>query len=119
LEGSAPSLGGTNVFLYDNSVTVYYLPGTTGWGTNFAGVPTALWTPQVLTNNSIFGVQTNEFGFDVSWASGMSVVVEVSTDLVKGVWSPLATNTITGGSFYFSDPQWTNYSSRFYRVRSQ
>jgi hypothetical protein len=45
--------------------------------------------------------------------------VEVSTDLVNGVWSSLETNAITGGSFYFSEPQWTNYSSRFYRVRSR
>jgi hypothetical protein len=119
MEGSAPSLGGTNVFVHDNNVTVYYLPETTGWGTNFAGVPTALWTPQVLTSNSSFGVQTNQFGFDVTWANGMSVVVEASTNLANHVWSPLATNTITGGSYYFSDPRWTNYSSRFYRVHSQ
>jgi BspA type Leucine rich repeat region (6 copies) len=119
LEGSPPSLGGINVFVHDNNVTVYYLPGTTGWGTNFAGVPTAPWTPQVLISSSSFGVQTNQFGFDVTWASGMSVVVEVSTDLANGVWYSLATNAITGGSFYFSDPQWTNYSSRFYRVRSR
>ncbi len=118
-EGSAPSLGGTNVFVHDNNLTVYYLPGTTGWGTNFAGVPTAVWTPQMLTSNSNFGVQTNQFGFDVTWADGMSVVVEASTNLMNHVWSPLATNTITGGSFYFSDPQWTNFPSRFYRVRSQ
>jgi len=26
------------------NVTVYYLPGTTGWGPTFAGRPTALWT---------------------------------------------------------------------------
>jgi hypothetical protein len=30
----------------------------------------------------------------------------------------LQTNTLAGGSFYFSDPEWTNYPSRFYRVRS-
>jgi hypothetical protein len=119
MEGSTPSLGGTNVFVYDTNVTVYYLPGTTGWSTNFAGVPTALWRPQLLTSNSSFGVQTNQFGFDVTWASGMTVVVEASTDLVNGVWSALATNAITGSSFYFGDPQWTNYSNRFYRVRSR
>jgi len=31
---------------------------------------------------------------------------------------PLATNTFTGGSSYFSDPQWTNYPARFYRLRA-
>jgi len=32
-------------------------------------------------------------------------------------WPPLATNTLTSGSCYFSDPQWTNYPGRYYRLR--
>jgi hypothetical protein len=40
--GNAPSLG-TNVFAGDNNATVYYLPGTTGWGPTFGGLPTVLW----------------------------------------------------------------------------
>ena len=117
LKGSAPSLGGTNVFVYDNDVTVYYLPGTTGWGANFAGVPTALWTPQVLTSNSSFGVHTNQFGFDVSWASGMSVAVDACSNLANPTWTPITTNTLTSSSVYFSDPEWAKYPSRFYRLR--
>jgi hypothetical protein len=27
--------------------------------------------------------------------------------------------TLTGGSSYFSDPDWTNYPGRFYRLRSR
>ena len=34
-QGNAPSLGGSNVFDGDNNATVYYLPGTTGWGSTF------------------------------------------------------------------------------------
>jgi hypothetical protein len=30
------------------------------------------------------------------------------------VWTPLQTNTLTNGSFYFSDPRWTNYPARFH-----
>ena len=30
----------------------------------------------------------------------------------------MATNTITDGSSYFSDPDWTNYPSRYYRLSS-
>jgi len=45
-------------------------------------------------------------------------VVESSTNLVNSVWSPLATNILAGGSYYFSDPQWTNSRTRFYRLRS-
>ena len=99
--------------------TLYYVSGTTGWSTNFAGLPTAVWQLQVQTSDAGFGVSTNGFGFNVNWASGMTVVVEARTSLSGGAWIPLATNTLATGSFSFIDPQWKNYSSRFYRVRSQ
>ena len=38
--GNAPNLTGTNVFSGDNNATVYYMPGTTGWGGTFGGRPT-------------------------------------------------------------------------------
>jgi hypothetical protein len=60
-------------------------------------------------------MQTNQFGFNITWASGQIVVVEASTDLIN--WQPVQTNTLTSGSVYFSDPQWTNYPGRFYRLR--
>ena len=119
-QGNAPSLG-EYVFYGDNNATVYYLPGTTGWGTTFGGRPTALWflpNPVILEKDSNFGVQSNRFGFMVSWATNIPVVVEVITDLANPIWYPLDTNILTGGSVYFSDPQWTNYSTRLYRLRS-
>ena len=63
-------------------------------------------------------MRTNGFGFTISWATNIPVVVEASTNLANPIWSPLATNTLTSGSSYFSDPQWTNYPARFYRLRS-
>jgi hypothetical protein len=63
-------------------------------------------------------VRTNQFGFNINWANGMTVVVEASTNLANPAWSPLATNTLTSGSAHFSDPKWTNYPARFYRLRS-
>jgi hypothetical protein len=120
-QGNAPSVGGTNVFVGDNA-TIYYLPGTVGWSSTFGGRPTAFWTlpyPLILTSNPSFGVQTNQFGFTVSWATNLNVVVEAATDLAHPIWFPLQTNALTSGSFYFSDSQWENYPSRFYRVRSQ
>jgi hypothetical protein len=97
----------------------YYLPGTTGWAKYFQiTLPTALWLPQVQPGDASFGVRTNQFGFSITWASGMSVVVEASTSLANPVWSPVSTNTLIGGSSYFSDAQWTNYPNRFYRIRS-
>jgi hypothetical protein len=41
-KGNAPSVG-QSAFYGDTNVTVYYLPGTTGWSSTFGGRPTALW----------------------------------------------------------------------------
>jgi len=87
-----------------NTTTVYYLPGTTGWSTNFAGRFNMLWPPQVLTNDANFGVRTSEFGFTITWASSMTVIIEACTNLANPTWYPLATNTLSGGSAYFNDP---------------
>jgi hypothetical protein len=127
-QGDAPSFG-ADVFDYEehwqpgvpvvwDPVTIYYLPGTTGWDAANAWRPTMLWTPQVETSDASFGVRTNQFGFTINWASGMTVVVEACTDPGNPVWLPLSTNTLTGGTSHFSDPQWTNYPGRFYRLRS-
>jgi hypothetical protein len=115
--GNAPSVS-WSIFDNDNNVTAYYLPGTTGWGQTFGGRPTALWRPQVQSGDGSYGVKTNQFGFNINWASGMSVVVEACTNLTHRIWTPVGTNTLTGGSSYFSDSQWTNYPRRFYRLRS-
>ena len=132
--GNAPILGVsypdnlTRVFENDNNATVYYLPGTSGWTNSFGGRPTARWTlskPIILTFPPYFGVQSNQFGFRVSWATNQTTVVEACADLASPNWFPLATNTravfpgTNTGLFQFSDPDWANYPSRVYRVRSQ
>jgi hypothetical protein len=123
--GDAPILlGGADVFsgggVYNENPTIYYLPGTTGWGSTFGGIPTALWAlPYPLILQASLGVQTNGFGFTVSWATNLPVVVETCTDLANPIWSPLATNALSAGWFHFSDPRWMDYPNRFYRVRSK
>jgi len=114
--GNAPVLG-EFVFYDDENAVVYYLPGTTGWGATFDGRPTALWKPQIQTSDVSFGVRTNEFGFNIRWASGQIIVVEACANLANPTWVPLQTNTLSSDSFYFSDPQWTNYPGRLYRIR--
>jgi hypothetical protein len=116
-EGNAPTIG-SPVF---PGAVIYYLPGTTGWGPTFGGLPTALWVlprPLILNNSPAFGVQTNGFGFIISWATNVPVVVEASIDLVNSAWFPLATNSLTNGWTYFSDLGYLNYPLRLYRVRS-
>jgi hypothetical protein len=108
-QGDAPGLG-ESVYDFD-SVIIYYLPGTTGWVP-----PSVLWNPQVQSGGGGFGVQNNQFGFDITGSSNLVVVIEATTSLSNPTWVPLQTNTLNGSSLYFTDPQWTNYSSRFYRV---
>ncbi|MBP9902068.1 MAG: leucine-rich repeat domain-containing protein [Verrucomicrobia subdivision 3 bacterium] len=114
---NAPTAG-TSVFASATNAPVYYLPGTTGWGATYGGRPTALWLPLAQSSGPGFGVQTNHFGFNISWAGGRVVVVEACTNLGAPSWSSLQTNTLTGSPFYFSDPDWTNHPTRFYRLRS-
>jgi hypothetical protein len=119
--GNAPSLG-DDVFgsagSYDPA-TVYHLPGTIGWGLTFGGLPTAPWNlpyPVIPNSTPGFGLDGNQFGFTVSWATNLSVIVQATTDLENQAWSPISTNTLSNGTFYFNDPRWTNYRSRFYRI---
>ncbi len=121
-QGNAPA--GDGAFVTDTqfweplNATVYYLPGTTGWGATYGDLPTAPWLPQVRTAGANFGVRTNGFGFNLTWVSDQVVVVEACTNLTNPSWSPVATNTLAGGSSYFSDAGWTNHPARFYRLRS-
>ncbi|MGD0263240.1 MAG: hypothetical protein ABSD29_26035 [Verrucomicrobiota bacterium] len=62
-------------------------------------------------------MQANQFGFNITGSSNLVIVVEACTNLDNPVWTPLQTFTLTGSPVYFSDPQWTNYPARFYRLR--
>jgi hypothetical protein len=73
----------------------------------------------ILDAGPDFGVQTNGFGFVVSWATKPKVVVEASADIANPTWSPISTNTLSDGTATFSDPDWAKYPARFYRVRGE
>jgi hypothetical protein len=82
-----------------------------------------LWDPHAQSSGANFGVQTNRFGFNITGSSNLVIVVEACTNFVNPTWSPVSTNTLnifigTNGTTYFSDSKWTNYCSRFYRLRS-
>jgi hypothetical protein len=129
-QGNAPSADASVFFRWSSfpifptiyepptPTTVYYLPGTTGWGTTFGGQTTVLWDPQAQTCDASFGVRTNGFGFNITGAPNLIVVVEATPSLSSPDWQPVQTNTLVTGSTYFSDPQWTNFSGRYYRLRS-
>jgi|GEM_PF-847154 len=112
-QGNAPI--GSSIFTsYATNATVYYLPGTTNWDATYCSRPTVLWNPQV--SDISFGVQEDQFGFTITATNSFDVVVEACTNLVNPVWSPLQTNTLHSDSVYFSDPEWTNHSARFYNL---
>ena len=120
--GNAPS--SFQLSSFDRGVvTANYLPGTTGWSefTTATGIPTELWLlpkPTILNFGPGFGVQTNNFGFTISWATNAAVVVEACDNLANPVWSPVATNTLTNGVSFFSEPVQTNIASDYYRIRT-
>jgi hypothetical protein len=68
-------------------------------------------------NEASFAAHAKQFGFNIAWSSGMSVAVDVCTNLADPTWYPLQSNTLTGSSLYFSDPQWRNRPAGFYRLR--
>jgi hypothetical protein len=123
-QGNAPSVDGVAGSVDDTvfsgeSGTVYYLPGTTGWDTTFGGWPTAMAyqpQPRILDSSYGLGGHGNSFNFTIAWGTNADIVVEASTNLV--IWDAVATNTLSSGTNYFSDPQWMNYPQRYYRVRS-
>ena len=85
-QGNAPSLGDSSVFSGDNKATVYYLPGTTGWGTTFGGRPAVLWNlPTIQTSPQ---TQTAEAG------SAVDLQVQASGPLLSCLWSFNYTNFI-------------------------
>jgi hypothetical protein len=75
-----------------------------------------LWNPLIQTGDGNFGVQNNQFGFDITGTAGIPIVVEACTNLANPVWTPLTNVTLTGGQFYFSEPLQSNASGRYYRV---
>jgi hypothetical protein len=112
--GNAPTMGWSPFYGVSPAVaTIYYLAGTTGWGTNFAGLPTALWNPATQA----IGVRNNQFGFQITGTTNIPIAVQTSTNLAIASWVTLQSYTLTNGSVDFTDPDWTNYPSRFYRVR--
>jgi hypothetical protein len=115
-KGNAPTVG--SAALGNDNATIYYLPGTTSWGTTFGGLPTVPWNPLIQASDASFGVRNNQFGFNITGTAKIPIVVEACTDLTTSVWTPLQTLTLTNGLFYFSEPVQTNSSGRYFRIRS-
>lgn len=108
--GNAPT-SDSSVFSLDTNTTAYYLPGTTGWSSNFAGLPAVLWNPAML--NPV--VTNSQFGFQITGTSNIPIVLQASTNL-GSAWSSLLSLEVTNGSVFFTEPLQTNIVGRFYRI---
>ncbi|GEM_PF-1055206 len=126
IKGNAPIYGG-GLFDFNAgnnySITVFYFPGTTGWGSYYTNpnAPTVLWNAAINPATAHIGFSNggvnSPFGFYVSGTPGLVLILEASTNNMAS-WFPVQTKTISaGGSVLFSDPQSTNHSiSRMYRI---
>ena len=115
--GDAPCIA-NDAFDDDDNATVYYLAGTRGWGRRFGGLPAVLWGGPVTATAAGIGVRGHRFGFNVAGTTNIPIVVEACTDPTRPHWTAVGTCNLTNGLIYFSDPAWTSYPARFYRLRA-
>jgi subtilisin-like proprotein convertase family protein len=79
-----------------------------GWTLNLSWEATP---PQI---SSMGFLNNGQFELQVTGLPGRTHMVEASSDLQ--VWTPIATNTASGATFIFVDPQASSLSHRFYRA---
>jgi hypothetical protein len=100
----------------DTYLSIYYLPGAAGWGTNIGNIQTVLWDPLFQIGGTNFGVVSNEFVFNITGSNNIPIAIEACDDLAAPLWTPLQSVTLTNGSFHFSEPLQTGSPARFYRI---
>ncbi len=104
--GNSPRSVSANVFEYSDNVTVYYLPGTTGWSNTFAGRPTAPSAPPAITSSSVATATAGQpFTFTIVAngsriafnATGLpaGLVIEATTGVISGSTIAQGTHTVT------------------------
>ncbi len=115
-KGSPPAVDSEPLDELNDHATIYYLEGTTGWEDAYSGIPTVLWNPKIDTAEANLEMTASGFKFNVTGTNDFTFVIEASTNIVSGTWEPVATNTLSDGGALFTDPQGTNYPSRYYRL---
>ncbi len=84
-------------------------------GTNFQVVNIGIVFPAIA---SVAAGSDGNIQLNLKAAPGHSYILETRTDLLSGSgWLPVATNIISpDGYWLFNGPQWTNFTSQFYRL---
>ncbi len=114
--GNAPALGGPYAFNPDSLALAYYLPGTSGWGAAYGGIPTAVWNATLEATGPAVNVTEGTFRFNVTGTPYFPITVQATTDLTGGSWTNLTSCSLTNGLISFTDPEWGKYAFRFYRI---
>jgi len=109
--GNAPT--GPLDFSGDNSLVIYYLPGTSGWNTFPTARPTSLWNPLFQSARAVSG----QFRTEIVGTTNIPILMEASPALAGAVWQPVLNCALTNGSMTVEAPFSTSYPSYFFRVR--
>lgn len=95
-KGNAPADAGWTTNLA-RSPTVFYLPGTSGWGPNYGSLATQLFLPTAVSPS--YGSAT---GFRFFWTGTGTIPMNVQrTTSMTGTWSVVSTNNTAG---QYTDP---------------
>lgn len=112
---TAAFLGITNLTIANAGVYDLVASNVFGIVTNQPATLSVQPSPPRIQTDSGFGLAGGQFSFNVIGDSGMTGVVESSTNLVN--WEPVGTNVLVNGHCSFSIPQSGQERRRFYRVR--
>jgi uncharacterized repeat protein (TIGR03803 family) len=100
-------------------LTSNVLYGTAGGGgANGGGVVFGLTVLPHILSDGRFGIQSGAFGFDYTGISNQTAIIERNTNLWKSGWLAVQTNLLIGAPSYFSDTNFDQTPSAFYRIRS-
>ena len=106
-------VGGTNTGNY--SVVITSPHGRVVSQTARLSVTSGTTSPPLTLGSPFLRPTPNGFAFHLDGSIGQTVIIDASTNLLD--WSPITTNVMDVLPFPVSDPAWTNYPQRFYRVR--
>lgn len=118
--GDRPVLEPDTIGWGSPELSIYYLPGTSGWSTSFGGRTTVLWLPRLSREGTRAGSPGSDFGFEIDWAVGKRVVVEARGDFGIGEWETVGTVTVPeSGLVEFRETEMVDRGGRFFRLRGE
>jgi len=105
-------------YIFTNPPITIFDPNATNFPRRFYRIGPVSWASSVtkLASNAGESLSSNGINLTLYSLPGLNYEIEASTDLVN--WTIITGFSSTSSTLHFSDPGWTNYPSRFYRLRS-